>query len=117
MNKHDRRLADRAAVQQEVSISAMGNGYFATAEAIRDFNMKLMEMAQHNMMATLKFAQEVATAKGPPEAAAMWSAHARKSFETLTDQSNQLTGLAQKIMTSAAGPLANGFARMLPGNT
>jgi len=94
----------------------MGNGYFAAAEALRDFNMKLIEMAQNNMMATLNFAQQVATAKGPPEAAALWSSCARRSFERWTDQSRELTALVQRVMTSAA-PLTNSIAQTLHRNT
>ena len=104
MNKHDRRF-DRAreALQEgsamgKESTHAMGNGYFAAAEAVREFNMKLIEIAQKNMMATLNFAQQVATAKSLPEAAALWSSCARQSFETWTDQSRELTALAERVV-------------------
>ncbi len=128
MNHDARRFADRStttareAVQKGgatavESARAVGNGYFAAAEAVRDFNMKLIEIAQANTMAALNFAQEVATAKGPTEAAALWSSHAQKNFETLADQSKQLTALAQRVMTSAAEPLSHGFAQTVPGNT
>ena len=116
MNKHDRRLADSTAAAEE-STRAMGNGYFAAAKAVGDFNMKLIEMAQGNTMAALNFAQQVATAKGPADAANLWSSYARERFETLTDQSRELTALAQRLMTSTAWPIANGFARTLPGST
>jgi hypothetical protein len=50
MNKHDRRFAERTreAFQEgsaaaDESTRAMGNGYFAAAEALRDFNMKLID--------------------------------------------------------------------------
>jgi hypothetical protein len=104
MNKHDRRFAERTrqtlhegSAAAEESTHAIGNGYFAAAEAVRDFNMKLIEMAQNNMMATLNFAQKVATAKSPPEAAALWSSCARESFERWTDQSTELAALAQRV--------------------
>ena len=128
MNQEPRRFAatatttareamQKGAAAVDGSTRALGEGYFAAAEAVRDFNMKLIEIAQANTMATLNFAQEVATAKGPGEAAALWSSHARKNFETLTDQSKQLTALAQRIVTStAAGPL-NGFTQTLQGST
>jgi hypothetical protein len=96
---------------------ALEEGYLAAAEAVNDFNMKLFEIAQANTIATFNFAQKVATAKGPAEAAALWSSYTRNNFETLTDQSKQLTALAQRTMTSAAGPLTNGFARTLPGSS
>ncbi len=128
MNHDARRFADRStttareAVQKGgaaavESTRAIGNGYFAAAEAVRDFNMKLIEIAQVNTMAALNLAQEVTTAKSPTEAAALWSSHAQKNFETLTDQSKQLTALAQRVVTAAAEPLRHGFAQTIPGST
>ena len=128
MNHDARRFADRStttareasqkgAATAVESTRAVGNGYFAAAEAIRDFNMKLVEIAQANTMAALSFSQEVATVKSPTEAAALWSSHAQKNFETLTDQSKQLTSLAQRIVTSAAEPLSQNFAQTASGNT
>jgi len=49
-------------------------------------------------MAAVNFAQQVATVKGPAEAANLWSSYARERFETLTDQSRELTALAQKVI-------------------
>ncbi len=128
MNQEPRRFAAtatttaREAVRKgtlaaDESTRMLGESYFAVAEAVRDFNMKLIEITQANMMATLNFAQEVATAKSPPEAAALCSSHARKNFETLTDQSKQLTALAQRVVTSAAEPLTNSFSQPLQGST
>ena len=128
MNQEPRRFAatttttareamQKGAAAAEGSTRALGEGYFAAAEAVRDFNMKLVEIAQANTMATLNFAQEVATAKAPTEAAALWFSHARKNFKSLTDQSKQLTALAQRIVTSTAGPLTNSFTQTLQGST
>ncbi len=126
MNQEPRRFAastareaiiQKGSAAAEGSTRALGEGYFAAAEAVRDFNMKLIEIAQANTLATFNFAQEVATAKGPAEAAALWSSHARKNLETLTDQSKQLTALAQRIVTSTAEPLANSFSQTLQGST
>jgi hypothetical protein len=93
----------------EEMIQAMSQGYFAATEAVRDFNVKLIEIAQANTAAALDFAQEVAAAKSPTQAAALWSSHNRKNFETLTDQTKQLTALGQKIVASAAEPLSRTF--------
>jgi hypothetical protein len=118
MNEHQsRRFAERAAATAregtsaaEETTQAVSQGYFAAAEAARDFNMKLVEIAQANAMATLNLAQAVATAK-PTEAAAVWSSHARKNFDTLTEQSKQLTALAQRVITCAAEPFAHSLAQ------
>ena len=123
MNKHDRRF-DRAreALQDgstaaEESTRAMGNSYFAAAQAIGVFNMKLIEMAQGNAMAAVNFAQQVATVKGPAEAANLWSSYARERFETLTDQSRELTALAQKVMIPTVETLTHSFGQMHRGNS
>ena len=115
MNKHDRRfdrareaLQDGGAAAEE-STRAMGNGYFAAAQAIGVFNMKLIEMAQGNAMAAVNFAQQVATVKGPAEAANLWSSYARERFETLTDQSRELTALAQRVMTPTVETLTQTY--------
>jgi phasin len=128
MNVHEaRRFAEKTAATArdtphkstaaaEEMTQAATQGYFAAAEAVRDFNAKLIEIAQANTMAAVNFAQEVATAKSPIEAAMLWSSHARKNFETLTDQSKQLTALGQRVMTSAAEPLSHSFTRNLQGS-
>jgi hypothetical protein len=67
-------------------------------------------------MAAINFAQEIATAKSPTEAAMLWSSHARKNFETLTDQTKQLTALGQRVVTSAAEPLSHSFTQNLQGS-
>jgi len=61
----------------------------------------------------INFAQEVTTATSPAEAAMLWSSHVRKNFETLTDQSKQLTALGQRVVTSAAEPLSHNFTQNL----
>ena len=123
MNKHDRRfdrareaLQDGGAAAEE-STRAMGNGYFAAAQAIGVFNMKLIEMAQGNAMAAVNFAQQVATVKGPAEVANLWSSYARERFETLADQSRELTALAQKVMIPTVQTLTHSFGQMHRGNS
>jgi phasin len=101
----------------EEMTQAARRGYFAAAEAVSDFNAKLIEIAQANTMAAINFAQEVATAKSPAEAAILWSSHVRKNFESLTDQSKQLTALGQRVVTSAAEPLSHSFTQNLQGST
>jgi phasin len=123
MNEHQaRRFADRAtttareAMQKgttaaEESTRGIGNGFFAAAKAAGDLNVKLIAMAQGNAMAAFTFVQQVATAKGPFEAASLWSCYARERFETLADQSRELTELAQRVMTSTVEPLTHGFGQ------
>ena len=85
-----------AATQQ--SARGTQESFSAVAEGIRDFNVRLMEMAQLNTVAALDF---------------FWSSHAQKQFETLTEQSKELTALAQRIATSSAEPITRSFGQAL----
>ena len=119
-----KRFAERSARMTRESLekgvaaaeeTAIEQGYSAAAESIRDFNVKLIEMAHANAMAALDFAQQISTAKGPSEAIELWSSYARRHFETLTDQSKELTALGQKIATSSAEPITRSFGQALKG--
>jgi hypothetical protein len=107
----------------ERSARGVEQGYAAAAESIRDFNVRLIEMAHANATATLEFAQQISTefaqqistAKGPAEAIELWSSQALKQFETLSEQSKELTALGQKIATSSAEPITRSFGQALKG--
>ena len=122
----DKRFADKSARMTRESLEkgvaaaeetarSIEQGYSAAAESIRDFNLRLIEMTHANAMAALDFARQISTAKGPSEAVELWSSQARKQFETLTDQSKELTALGQKIATSSAEPITRSFGRAIEG--
>src|SRR5689334_1598840 len=61
---------------------------FTTAsKGASEYSAKLMEMMKANTTSTLDFAQELLGIKSPSDAIELWSAHARKQFETFTAQS------------------------------
>ena len=100
----------------ERSARGVEQGYSAATESIRDFNVRLIEMAHANATATLEFAQQISTAKGPSEAIELWSSQARKQFETLSERSKELTAFAQKIATSSAEPITRSYWRRAKGS-
>jgi len=125
---HGKRFADRAAkaasevvekdsAAAERSAKAAEQSYSAAAEGIRDFNVRLIEMAHANTLAALDFARAVSTATSPSDAAALWSSYASRQFGTLTEQSKELTALAQRIATSSAEPITRGFSSAFKGTT
>jgi hypothetical protein len=71
-----------------------------TFESIRDFNVKVIDMAHANMEAFFGLA------KAPSDIVDLWTAHARKQFETLTEQTKELTALGQKTAAESAEPIA-----------
>jgi len=49
--------------------------------------------------------------KSPSVFVELSTEHARKQFETLTEQTKQLAALAQKVMLATAEPLKTGVAK------
>ena len=79
--------------------------YSTASKGAADFNLHLLEMAQANMNAAFDFARQLTHVKSPSEFFELSAAHARKQFETFTEQTQRLTTLAQKVTTDAAQPL------------
>ena len=96
----------KAAVEQ--SAKAVEQSYSATVENIRDFNVKMIEMAHVNTEAVFEFARQLATAKTPSDIMELWTSHARKQFESLSEQTKELTAFGQKIAGESAGTITRG---------
>ena len=110
-----RKSLEKGVAAAEETARSIEHGYSAAAESIRNFNLRLIEMTHANAMAALDFAQQISTAKGPSEAIELWSSQARKQFETLTDQSKELTALGQKIAISSVEPITRSLGQAPKG--
>ena len=116
MSEHNqtRKFADkRAAIASET----LGKGKAAAEQAtqavqqsynIRDFNVKMIDMMQANAEAVFDFARQLATAKQPSDMVELWTAHAKKQFETLTEQTKELSALGQQIASESGEPITRG---------
>jgi hypothetical protein len=93
---------ERAARQ---SARAAEQSYSATAESLREMQLKLIDMAQAHTNAMFDFVRQIAHASGPSDIVASCTAQGRKQFETLTAQANELTALGQKIASSSTAPI------------
>ena len=69
---------------------------------IRELNIKIVDMAHANAEAFFECASQLATAKAPSDIIELWTAYARKQFETLTEQAKELTALGQKVVGQSA---------------
>ena len=79
---------------------------FTTAsKGASEYSAKLIELIKATTSANLDFAQSLFGVKSPSEAMELWTAHARKQFETLTAQGKELATLAQKVATETAEPV------------
>jgi phasin len=90
----------------EKSAQAVEQSYSATADNMRNYSIKMIDMAQANTEAVFEFARKLASAKSPSDFAEVWTAHTRKQFEMLNEQTKELTALGQKMAGESAEPIA-----------
>jgi phasin len=104
-----REAMDRGTAAAEQATRQAEKSYSSTAEGIREFNTKLLDIAQANTMAGMNFVSELTRVKGPTEAMELWSRHAQNQLQTLTEQSQELATLCQRIAVSSTEPLTRSF--------
>ncbi len=68
----------------------------------------MIDMAHANMEAIFGFARQLAEAKAPSDIVELWTAHTRRQFETLTEQTKELAALGQKAAAEGAEPIVRG---------
>ena len=86
------------------------NSYSTAMKGMQDYNNKIIEFTQANTNAAFDFVQKVSGVKSPSEFLELWTEHARKQVETLTEQSKQLAALGKKVTLATAEPLKTGIA-------
>ena len=118
MNEHEqsKKFADKnAAIANETlakgkaaaeqSAKAVEQSYSVTVENMRDYNLKMIDMAHANTEGVFKFARQLATAKSPSDMVELWTSHAQKQFEMLNEQTKELTAFGQKLAGESAAPI------------
>jgi len=93
----------------EEATDVLETTYSTASKGASDYGLKVIEAARINTNAAFDYAGELITAKTLSEVVELSSAHARKQFETLTQQSKELGALAQKVATEAAEPIKAGL--------
>ena len=68
----------------------------------QDYNAKFIEYAQANTEAAFEFLEKLSGVKSPTEFLELSTSHSRKQFEALTEQTRELTALAQKVVSATA---------------
>jgi hypothetical protein len=104
-----REAMDRGTAAAEQATRQVEQNYSFTTEGVREFNCKLLDIAQANTMAGMNFATELTRVKGPTEATELWLRYAQNHLQRLTEQSLELAALSQRIASSGVNPLTRGF--------
>ena len=93
----------------EEATDVLETTYSTATKGASDYGLKVIEVARANTNAAFDFAGEIMAAKTLSEVVELTSAHARKQFEALTQQSKELGALAQKVATETAEPIKTGI--------
>jgi phasin len=97
----------------EEATDVLETTYSTASKGASDYGMKVIETARINTNAAFDYAGALLAAKTLSEVIELSSAHARKQFETLTEQSKELGALAQKVATETAEPIKSGMNKAM----
>lgn len=104
---------EKMKVAAEEASDVMEETYSVASKGASDYGLKVIETIRANTNAHFDFVRELMGVKSPAEFVELTSTHARKQFETLSSQSKELTGLAQKVATDTSEPMKSGFGKAL----
>ena len=74
------------------------NSYSKAVKGMQDYNNKIIEFAHADTNAAFDFVQKLSGVNSPTAFVELWTEHACKQVETLTEQSKQLVALALDCM-------------------
>jgi phasin len=86
------------------------NSFSTTIKGLQDYDNTVIEFTHLNTYAAFDFVQKMSSVKSPSEFLELWTEHARKQVEKLTEQTKQLAALAQNVSLATAEPLKMGVA-------
>lgn len=105
---YGKNMLERSRAVAEETGQSLQKTYSQVAKGAADFNGQCVQMILTNTNSHLDFACQLMSVKSPSAFFELSAAHTRKQFETLAEQAQQLTVLAQKITTDAVEPLRAG---------
>jgi len=87
------------------------NTVSTVVDGMQEYNLKVLEIAKINADAAFDYAKQIVSVKSPSEMMALWTAHARKQFDALTEQTKELATLGKKVSSASVEPLTSGAAK------
>jgi hypothetical protein len=84
-------ITHTASASTAAATDLMRDSYAKAIEGGQVYNNKLLEFSQTNSKVAFDFAQKLIAVKSPSEFIELSTEHARKQFESLTEQTKELT--------------------------
>lgn len=95
----------------EEATDVLEDTYTTATKGAADYNLKVIEAARANTNAAFDYARELLDVKSLSDVVELSTAHARKQFETLSEQTKELTVLAQKVASESTEPIKSGMTK------
>jgi phasin len=95
----------------EEATEVLEESYSTATKGSTEYGLKLLDAARLNTNAAFDFFAQFIAVKSLSEAVELSSAHARKQFEVVTEQTKDLTSIAQKVATDTTEPLKAGVTK------
>src|SRR3984893_2782585 len=102
---------ERVKAAAEEATDLLEGTYTTAANGAADYNLKVIEASRTNTNAAFDYARELLDVKSFSEVIELSTAHARKQFETVSEQTKELAALAQKVATETTEPLKTGVTK------
>ncbi len=96
----------------EEATDVLETTYVEASKGATEYGLKLIETARANTSAAFDFTAGLMNVKSFAEMIELSTGHARKQFETLSEQTKELTALAQKVTTEASEPIKTGVSKV-----
>jgi phasin len=87
------------------------NSYSTAVKGAQDYSNKVIEFTHTNSNAAFDFIRMLSVVKSPSDFVELSAEHASKQFETLTEQTKELTALAQRVTLATTEPLRTGVTK------
>ena len=95
----------------EEATGVIEDSYATASKGCSDYGLKVIEAARANTNAAFDYARELLDVKSFSEVIEISTAHARKQFETVSEQTKELAALAQKVATETVEPFKSGVTK------
>ncbi len=89
----------------EEATDLIEDSYSKASKGATDYSLMLIEASRTNTNAAFDFATSLMAAKSAAEVIELSTAHARKQFDAISEQTKELTSFAQKVATESTEPL------------
>ena len=82
-------------------------------EALRQFNLKFLQLARENSEATFEFLTDIVNAKDIQAAAELWTKHAQRQQELWSRQAREMTNLGQTMASQSMDSVSQNVGQTL----